>query len=82
LFFSLVSSALILNIKSINVTVYNARGHKNISNTLIYTQLVKFEGDEYCSAVAGNVDEAKKLIETGFDFVCNHDKIMLFRKRK
>ncbi len=57
-------------------------GHKSISNTLVYTQLVEFGGDEYCSAVAGSVGEAKKLIESGFEYVCNHDGIMLFRKRK
>ena len=57
-------------------------GHKNIANTLIYTQLVEFEGDEYCSAVASNVDEAKKLIEARFEYVCNHENMMLFRKRK
>jgi hypothetical protein len=57
-------------------------GHKNIANTLIYTQLVEFESDEYCSAVAGNVDEAKKLIEAGFEYVCSHNETLLFRKRK
>jgi hypothetical protein len=57
-------------------------GHKNIANTLIYTQLVEFESDEYCSAVANNVDEAKKLIEAGFEYVCSHNETMLFRKRK
>jgi integrase len=57
-------------------------GHKNIANTLIYTQLVEFEGDEYCSAVASGLEEAKKLIEAGFEYVCNHDGLMLFRKRK
>jgi hypothetical protein len=57
-------------------------GHKNIANTLIYTQLVEFEGDEYCSAVVSSLEEAKKLIESGFEYVCNHDGMMLFRKRK
>jgi integrase len=57
-------------------------GHKSIANTLIYTQLVEFEGDEYSSAVAHNVDEAKKLIEAGFEYVCNHENVMIFRKRK
>jgi hypothetical protein len=57
-------------------------GHKNIANTLIYTQLVEFESDEYCSAVASSVDEAKKLIEAGFEYVCSHNETMLFRKRK
>lgn len=57
-------------------------GHKNIANTLIYTQLVEFEGDEYNSAVANSVEEAKKLIDAGFEYVCNHEGVMLFRKRK
>ena len=57
-------------------------GHKNIADTLIYTQLVEFEGDAYSSAVAHNVDEAKKLIEAGFEYVCSHDETLLFRKRK
>jgi hypothetical protein len=57
-------------------------GHKNIANTLIYTQLAEFEGDEYCSATASNVEEAKKLIEAGFEYVCSHYETMLLRKRK
>lgn len=56
---------------------------KSIANTLIYTQLIEFEDDdEYCSATANNVEEAKKLIEAGFEYVCNHNETMLFRKRK
>jgi hypothetical protein len=57
-------------------------GHKNISKTLIYTQLVELESEEYCSAVASTVDEAKKLVEVGFEYVCSHNEIMLFKKRK
>jgi hypothetical protein len=58
-------------------------GHKNIAKTLIYTQLAEFEGDDkYCSAIAHNVEEAQKLIEIGFEYVCNHENVMLFRKRK
>jgi hypothetical protein len=41
-----------------------------------------FVRSEYCSAVAGNVDEAKKLIEAGFEYVCTHKDEMLFRKSK
>jgi hypothetical protein len=50
-------------------------GHKSINKTPIYTQLVEFEGDEYCSAVATSVDEAKKLIEAGFEYICNHENV-------
>jgi len=56
---------------------------KSIANTLIYTQLIEFEDDDtYCSAIAHNVEEAQKLIEIGFEYVCNHENVMLFRKRK
>ena len=58
-------------------------GHKNIANTLICTQLVEFEdGDKYCTAVASNVQDARRLLETGFEYVCSHKDEMLFRKRK
>jgi hypothetical protein len=57
-------------------------GHKNIANTLIYTQLLEFEADEYCSTVANSVEEAQKLIEAGFEYVCSHGETMLFRKKK
>jgi len=58
-------------------------GHKSIANTLIYTQLIEFEEDDkYCSAIAHNTEEAQKLIESGFEYVCNHENVMLFRKRK
>ena len=59
-------------------------GHKNIKNTLIYTQLIKFkESDEFHSAVAKTTKEAKNLIETGFEYVCTTpEQLMIFRKRK
>jgi hypothetical protein len=41
-----------------------------------------FVRSEYCSAVANNVYEAKKLIEAGFEYVCSHKDEMLLRKRK
>lgn len=57
-------------------------GHRDIKSTLIYTHLIEFEGDEYHSAVAKTTEEAKELIETGFEFVCTHQDLLLFRKRK
>jgi len=57
-------------------------GHRNIKNTLVYTQLVNFENDDYHSATAKTVEEASKLVEAGFEYVCTYDNIMLFRKRK
>ena len=57
-------------------------GHKCIENTLIYTQLVSFENDEYHSAVVKTIAEAQMLVEHGFEFVCQIDEATLFRKRK
>ncbi len=58
-------------------------GHKNIMNTLKYTQLVDFKGDDYTSKATKDSEEACQLIENGFEYVCTTpDEIMLFRKRK
>jgi len=58
-------------------------GHKNIKNTLIYTQLVDFKNeDDYVCKVASTNDEIKSLIEAGFEYVCAHNGAKFFRKRK
>jgi len=57
-------------------------GHKNIQNTLLYTQLIDFETEEYHSATAKTVEEAQKLVEAGFEYVCSFEDAKLFRKRK
>jgi hypothetical protein len=45
-------------------------------------QLVEFETGEYHSAIVRDPEEAQKLVEAGFDYVCSHNETMLFRKRK
>ena len=57
-------------------------GHKNIKNTLIYTQLVTFEDDDYLCKAAKGVKEATELIEAGYEYVCEMETIKLFKKRK
>jgi len=57
-------------------------GHKSITNTILHTQLISFESDEYSSAVAKTLDEARKLVEAGFEYVTDVDGSKLFRKRK
>jgi hypothetical protein len=57
-------------------------GHKNIKNTLIYTQLVTFENDDYVCKATTSVKEATELIEAGFEYVCDVTNVQLFRKRK
>jgi len=57
-------------------------GHININNTLIYTHLVNFGSEEYVCRVAENVEEAKALIESAFEYVTEVNGAKLFRKRK
>jgi len=55
-------------------------GYKNI--TLVYTQLVVFEDDDYICRAAANVKEATELIEAEYEYVCDMENVRLFRKRK
>lgn len=57
-------------------------GHKNIKNTLVYTQLIQTKDDDYVCKTAKTVNEAKDLIEAGFEYVCEIEDTKLFRKRK
>lgn len=56
--------------------------HKNINSTLIYTQLVSFERDEYHVKVAKTVEEAYELAESVFDYFTTIGGVQIFRKRK
>ena len=57
-------------------------GHHKIETTLMYTQLIDMEGDEYVCGTAENVKQSLKLIEDGFEYVTEIDGVKLFRKRK
>ena len=63
-------------------------GHKDIRNTELYIVLeareYAFSEDNFHTAIATNVKEACKLIESGFEFVTGEysDGGKLFRKRK
>ena len=57
-------------------------GHHKIETTLIYTQLIEIENDDYLCKTANNIKEASSLIEAGFEYVTEIDGIKLFKKRK
>lgn len=60
-------------------------GHKNIKNTLVYTQLLPFKEDEqFISKVATNTKEACQLVEDGFTYVTGEydDGGKIFKKPK
>ena len=57
--------------------------HKHIESTMVYTHLIDFpEVDEFTSRVAETIEDARELVEKGFDFVCDMNGVKLFRKRK
>jgi len=62
--------------------VMKVLGHKKIENTLKYTQLVNFKSDEFETATAIDLEEAKQLISYGFEYVTDMNNIKLFRKPK
>jgi integrase/recombinase XerD len=60
-------------------------GHRNIETTLIYVHLAQGLIDtssDYNCKTAKNVEEAMKLVESGFDYVTEMNGVKLFRKRK
>ena len=57
-------------------------GYKSIITTTLYTHLINFEADAYNSVIAETIEEARKLVEAGFEFVCDIDGCKLFRKPK
>jgi len=57
-------------------------GHKRIETTLIYTQLLNLNDDEWTCKTAKDIKQATELVENGFEYVTEMDGLKLFRKRK
>ncbi len=65
--------------------VMQVLGHKNIKNTLVYVQLAEAlfkDQQEYVSKVAKTEKEICKLVDAGFEYVCDLDGAKIFRKQK
>ncbi|MCW4015420.1 MAG: hypothetical protein NWF06_03540 [Candidatus Bathyarchaeota archaeon] len=71
-----------------NVILYVKQflGHRKVETTLLYIQLAKtiFEGinEEFIVRVAKTKEEITGLLEVGFEYVCEKDGLIYFRKRK
>ena len=68
------------------IHVQQLLGHKSIQNTMIYINLeraiFKEANDEFTVRTVDTLEEACKLMEVGFEYVCDMDDKKLFRKRK
>jgi len=66
--------------------VMNVLGHKRIKNTMIYINLenaiFQTTNEEFHVKVAETPEEIKGLLEAGFEYICEKDSLMFFRKRK
>jgi integrase len=66
--------------------VKNLLGHKSLRSTEIYITvertIFQSNDDEFAVRVATKPEEIKSLLECGFEFVCQKDELMFFRKRK
>jgi len=62
-----------------------ALGHRRIENTMVYVHLARAlstDDEDYYCKIAKTVEEARQLIETGFEYVTEFEGVKLFRKRK
>ncbi len=61
-------------------------GHKSIKSTEIYITIERtiFEpsSDEFTVKVVSKTEEIKDLLEAGFEYVCEKDRLVFLRKRK
>jgi hypothetical protein len=61
-------------------------GHKKIETTLLYIQLAetisKEVNDTFTVKIARKPEEIKSLLEVGFEFICQKDDLIYFRKRR
>jgi integrase len=62
--------------------VMREMGHKQIRTTMIYTQLLNLNEDEWTCKTANNIQDATALVEAGFEYVTEIDGTKLFKKRK
>jgi len=63
-------------------TVMVLMGHKKLETTQRYMHLLNLNDDEWTVDGATTVEQAKKLLETGFQYQTTIEGVQLFRKRR
>lgn len=68
------------------IAVKEFLGHKTLEVTLLYIQiekaLFKNEAENFIVKATKDTEEMQSLLDVGFEYVCQKDGLMLFRKRK
>jgi len=71
----------------VNFSLKEFLGHANLDNTLLNIQVEQAifglnSDDEYNATATNNKDEIKALLSVGFEYMCQKDDTLFFRKRK
>lgn len=68
------------------VLVKEFLGHRTLDTTLLYIQLekalFKADADEFTVKATKDPKEIEALLKVGFEYVCQKDGLIFFRKRK
>jgi hypothetical protein len=64
------------------LTVKKLLGHKRVENSMKYLGLLNLKDDQFEVTTATTIEEAKKILGSGFDYVTEKNGIMLFRRPK
>ena len=61
-------------------------GHKRVEDTMLYIQIAdvifKEITDEFTVRIAKTSKEIQELLEVGFEYVCEKEDLLYFKKRK
>jgi hypothetical protein len=57
-------------------------GHKSLVNTMLYKQVIGFKDDDFTAGISHSEEDACKLVEGAFEYVCNFSGNKVFWKRK
>ena len=53
---------------------------QSLNSTMLYIQLISFKDDDFSAVIAHSQEEACKLIEAGFEYVCDFNGNKIFKK--
>jgi hypothetical protein len=57
-------------------------GHKSITSTLLYTQIVSFEGDEYDVKIEESKERIEVRLKVGYEWVGQDNKGQVYLRKR
>jgi len=68
------------------ILVKESLGHRSIETTMLYIQLegqvFQTDSDKFTVKAVNDPKEIQKLLEVGFDYVCEKDGLVFLRRRE